>query len=139
MHLSKGCQYGIQAVVYLAQQDNASFVPVKNISQELQLPYSFLTKVLQALTRKKLLESHRGPKGGVRLAHPPDQITLKEVIQALEGARFFDSCVLGLSGCEGPKACLMRTRCLGDPIFPRERLVALSVKEVADGLPLSEL
>ena len=105
MLLSKACEYGIRAALYLASLDEEGYVPISRISDDLDLSFPFLTKIFQQLNDAGLLESHRGPSGGVALTRSPDSITLYEVIVAIDGEELFTECVLGLPGCAEEKPC----------------------------------
>lgn len=105
MLLSKSCIYGIRAALFLAGQKNKDFTPIREMSDKLEISFHFLTKILQHLTGEKLLESFKGPNGGVRLAKPGDQITLMEVVVAIDGPGLFTECALGLPGCGVMKPC----------------------------------
>lgn len=105
--LSNACQYGLRAMIHLAQQPAGSFVPVREISSALDVSHTFLAKILQQLVAKDLLTSLRGPSGGVHLAKPSDRILLNDIVLAIDGRKVFDSCVLGLPGCGHRKPCPM--------------------------------
>lgn len=105
MLLSKSCVYGIRAVIFLALKENSSVVSIREISSELNISFHFLTKVLQKLTEAGLVVSQRGASGGVRLTRSADNITLMEIIVAIDGTQIFETCVLGLPGCGVLKPC----------------------------------
>ena len=97
--LSKSCVYGLRAVIYMASIKKDSFVSIRQISEKLDISFYFLTKILQTLTQKNILVSFKGPNGGIRLAKPADQVTLMEIVLALDSAKVFEQCILGLPGC----------------------------------------
>ena len=105
MLLSKACEYGLRAVLYLASLEEDGYVPIGRISDELDLSFPFLTKIFQQLNEADLLESHRGPSGGVAFTRPPDAISLHDVVVAIDGDDLFTECVLGLPGCGDEKPC----------------------------------
>ncbi|GMQ81878.1 MAG: Rrf2 family transcriptional regulator [Rhodothermia bacterium] len=105
MLLSKTCQYGVRAMIYLATDSPDKYVSVRSISSALDISFHFLTKIFQRLTRYGLLLSYRGPNGGIKLSRPASQITLKEVVVAIEGPELFTECVLGLPGCGADRPC----------------------------------
>ncbi|WP_445665824.1 RrF2 family transcriptional regulator [Fodinibius sp. AD559] len=107
MIFSKSCVYGLRAMIYLASISGEGYVSIKGLSEKLDISFHFLTKILQELTAADLLESMKGPKGGVRLSKPSSEITLKEVVEAIDGAAIFTECVLGLPGCGTDKPCPM--------------------------------
>ena len=134
--LSKSCTYGLQAVLFLAGRGEEGYVPIRTISDQLGLSHPFLAKVLQALTREDLLRSQRGANGGVTLARPANDITLAEVVTVLDGARLFETCILGFTVCSGEKPCLLHQR--WGPI--REQIQTLftetSVRDMVQDTPL---
>lgn len=98
--LSKAAVYGLRALVYLAtQRDRTGYVSIGEISEKLDISFHFLTKTFQTLTQHGILESYRGPSGGVVLKKPAEQIFLNDIVKILEGEDFFDKCLLGLPGC----------------------------------------
>ncbi len=103
---SKACTYGIRAALYLAsRQEEEPYVPIREISAKLNISFHFLTKIIQVLTEKKLVNSFRGPNGGVMLARPAGEISLEELVLALESPQFFEGCVLQLPGCGDMTPC----------------------------------
>ena len=108
--LSKSCIYGIQATLYLALQEPTGYVSIRQISDNLGLSYPFLTKVLQHLTRRGLMQSLRGPRGGVALAKPPEEVLLGEIVEAIDGRTRFDGCILGLPECRVDRPCALHER-----------------------------
>lgn len=105
MLLSSACVYGLRASLYLASLKESSFISITQISEKLEISRHFLTKVLQQLTDAGLMKSMTGPKGGVRLAHPADEIKLLEIVAAIDGTDVLTECVLGLPGCGSAKPC----------------------------------
>lgn len=103
--LSQSCKYGIRAAIYLALKEKEGFISINEISKNLNIPFHFLTKTLQLLTQIKLLQSNKGPKGGVRLAISAERITLMEIVLAIDGAKLFEQCIIGLPGCGVLKPC----------------------------------
>ena len=141
MVLSKGCEYGLRAMIFVAQcdTDDASFVPIRKISERLGISFHFLTKVLQQLNEANLIESFRGPRGGVRLASKPADITLKEIVLALDGPALFTECVLGLPGCGDKTPCPLHGSWSGQRDLLNNLLASTTLSEttrqiVADGL-----
>ena len=77
------------------------------MAAELGISIHFLTKIQHSLTQRGLLNSFRGPNGGIAFQIPPEQILLADLIRALEGDDFFDKCLLGLPGCGELHPCPM--------------------------------
>jgi len=105
MLLSKACEYGLRATLYLASAPRGTYVASRAISDDLGLPYPFFAKVTQTLTHAGVLSSQRGPTGGVALARAASEISLAEVVTAIDGTALFTECVLGLPGCGHEQPC----------------------------------
>lgn len=104
MIYSKPCEYAIRSLAYLASAPQGS-VPAEEIAQAEKLPAPVLSKILQELARKGLLESRRGPGGGFRLARRPQLITLRDVVAAVDGLDQFLECAVGLERCSDDSPC----------------------------------
>ncbi len=106
--ISKSGEYGLRALLYMASnQKNKGYFNIRDMSEELDISFHFLTKILQVLTQKGILQSYRGTNGGVGFFKNPEEITLSAIIRALEGDDFFDKCLLGLPGCGERQPCPM--------------------------------
>jgi len=110
MLLSKSCVYGLRAAIYLATKEENDFVPIKKMSETLEISHHFLTKILQQLTAKKLLDSYKGPNGGVKLKKEGSKISLMDIVSAIDGPQLLTECVLGLPGCGHKKPCPMHDK-----------------------------
>lgn len=107
MLLSKSCEYGIRATLYVSSSGQDGYLSIREISDKLDLSFHFLTKILQKLTHAGLLHSFRGPNGGVALAKPANKITLADIVIAIDGPELFTECILGLPECGEQKPCPM--------------------------------
>lgn len=121
MLLSKSCEYGLRATLYLVTLKREGYVSIREISEELDISFHFLTKIFQKMTQAGLLESFRGPNGGIMLARPAGQITLRDIVLAIDGPDLFRECVLGLPGCGNERPCPMHSRWAVE----RERIEAM--------------
>jgi Rrf2 family protein len=102
---SKKCEYGLQAVLYMAAQDNGCVCPAEEISKKLKIPKEFISKILQSLTESGIVESKKGKSGGFKLAKPTTKIKLINIVEAIDGLESFNSCVLGFPNCSPEKPC----------------------------------
>ena len=105
MLLSKTCDYAIRAALYIAVNEDRQFVPIREISEQLNISFHFLTKILQILTQKDIMASFKGPKGGIALARPAGKISVKEIVLAVDGPQIFENCLLGLEKCGEENPC----------------------------------
>ena len=98
--LSATCKYGIRAVIFIASRPDPKInTGLKQISEELRIPRPYLAKILQTLSRKKILHSSKGPHGGFYLLVPAGKLTLMNIIEAIDGGDFFDSCYVTGEKC----------------------------------------
>jgi len=102
--LSATCKYGIRAVLYISSKpDTKVNVGLKEISENLKIPQPYLAKILQVLARRKILRSTKGPHGGFYLLVPAEKLTLMDIIDAIDGRDFFDSCYVTGERCNFDK------------------------------------
>lgn len=144
MLLSKRCEYGLRAALYLATEDLDGYVAIRDVSRALGIPYHFLAKIVQDLIGAGLLTSHRGPAGGVALARPTTRITLREIVLALDGPGVFTACVLGLPGCGLQRPCPLHdqwaeTRDRFHRMFEEATLGSMAARIKANGFRLSDV
>ena len=102
---SKKCEYGMQAILYLAAKEKGTLVSAEEISKALKIPREFISKILQSLRESGLISSSKGKSGGFSLAKPASRIKLIDVVSAIDGLDIFDSCVLGFHECSPTHPC----------------------------------
>jgi Rrf2 family protein len=107
---SRRCDYALQALLFVADNKTVAMTSIKELTGELGIPYYFLAKILRDLTRKGLLVSHKGPRGGFALSRPAKSITLFDIIEAVDEAGFATNCVLGFPECSEQKPCALHSR-----------------------------
>lgn len=93
MHLTKGVEYGLEGILYLARHHREEPALIREISRATAIPETFLSKIFQKLATKGLIRSRRGFRGGFRLARPARRITLREIVEALQGPIEFHRCL----------------------------------------------
>jgi len=118
--------YGIRALIYLAQQPADKVCFISEISAGMNIPEKYLAKILQCLSKGGLVKSYRGVKGGFSLAKPPEELTIKDAFECLEGPMSLHKCVSDPGSCELNEDCNVR------PIWVRAQERLLEVFESAD-------
>lgn len=103
--LSQGSQYALSAVIALAKQPQGTTISAAKLAEPLNCPAAYLSQILSKLKPSGIINSRRGLNGGVYLARRPNEITLMEVIEAIDGAEFFTQCFLGIEGCGSIEPC----------------------------------
>ena len=106
MIYSTGCQYGIRALMNMAREaPDGRFLLLRRIIGEDDLPAHFVGKILQTLVREGMLLSAKGRGGGFALSVPPEKITLRRIVNALDGPQRNNRCILGFSPCDSAQEC----------------------------------
>jgi Rrf2 family protein len=145
--ITRSSEYAIRALTFLAQQPaDAGYVLVRDMARRLDIPAPFLGKILQPLVARELVHSQRGRKGGFRLNRRPEEITLYQVVDALEFLTGSRACFLGQAECSDERACPMHTYWKAAAEGFEQRLVSTSLADVVrfcderphSGYPLPE-
>ncbi len=110
--LSKTCKYAVRAAIYLTvNSGDKKKTGIKVIAKELDIPSPFLGKILQTLVKYKILSSAKGPYGGFGLAKNADDITLYDIVVAIDGTDLFRQCLISTRTCfENRKQCALHSR-----------------------------
>ena len=120
LRLSKKADYALMATTHLALRGDLGSSSAREIAEQYDIPIELMAKVLQRLVQRGLLASHQGTRGGYRLSRPPRQMTVADVIQAIDGPVTVTACASGDETCEQFSKCNVR-----DPLWRvRERILA---------------
>ena len=125
IRLSKITDYGIVLLAHLARHGGDAPHAAREVAAEVDLPLPMVSKVLKALARRGLLESQRGPKGGYSLVRAPGEISVSEMVTALEGPVALTECNLGPHICGHEAGCPVR-----GPWFVINRVVQRALSQV---------
>jgi Rrf2 family protein len=99
MRITRQADYATRALLYLASAKKGKRVATSQIAIEQQIPASFLSKIISQLSLAGLLNTSRGARGGIRLAREAEQITLLDVIEAIDGPIQLNICVEDKGSC----------------------------------------
>ena len=110
MIYSGACAYAIRAMTRLAYMRSDGYVLLNELCEATDLPRMFIAKIFQELVRKQLLVSAKGRGGGFALARPGTEITVFDIVAAIDGRRQFDKCVVGLGECDDRQSCPLHNR-----------------------------
>ncbi len=104
MQITRETDYAIRCILYVASSENGTAV-VGEISKAQSVPKTFAAKIMQKLQRAGLVKSKRGVKGGYTLTRRPSDITLLDVIEAIEGPLSLNVCVIDQNSCDRVSHC----------------------------------
>ncbi|MBC7383955.1 MAG: Rrf2 family transcriptional regulator [Bacteroidia bacterium] len=103
---SKSCEYAIKAMIFVAQKSKTDLrVSVKEIAKGIDSPEHFIAKIMQDLSRKKLVQSVKGPNGGFYMNKPDLKTSIADIVKAIDGDYMYTDCVLGLKACSEKNPC----------------------------------
>ena len=143
LKLSKKADYALMALQYMASVQFSDLTKVrmvntKEIAEEHHIPVELLAKVLQALAKQEIIESHNGPKGGYILGREPKGISIADVLEALEGPLGIADCYHendhGL--CEQLDRCNIRTPLLKVQESIYQLLNSMTIEDMMSDSPL---
>ncbi len=107
MQITRQADYAVRAVLHLAKNGDTR-TATSMIAEEQRIPPSFLAKIVSQLSIAGLLHTSRGARGGVTLARAPKDITLLEVIEAIDGPIQLNECVGDTGSCSFDADCPLR-------------------------------
>lgn len=107
-HLSKKTEYGLQALTYLSNLEDSRWANVTEIARSAMIPKELLAKILSELVKAGLALSFSGPTGGFRAAKDPKNISLAEILTALENKTGLIACDTGDGACKQRQHCTIR-------------------------------
>jgi Rrf2 family protein len=105
MQITRQADYAVRAVLHLARINNGERAATSTVAKEQRIPPSFLAKIISQLSIAGLLYTSRGARGGVTLARSPHDITLLEVIEAIDGPIQLNECVGENGTCTFDENC----------------------------------
>ena len=111
MELTRKGDYAIRGIVYLASQPPNKISLLSEIAAAVDVPQTFLAKIFQQFSKTGIVKSFRGTGGGFLLAGPPEEITLLQVVEAVEGPILPNRCVLKAGECERDVSCTVHPVC----------------------------
>ncbi len=129
IRITKQTDYGIVLLTHLAAHADRQYA-APELAAETRLPLPMVSKILKLLARDGLLASHRGVKGGYSLARPAEEISMAEIIAALEGPIAITECISVESDCSHEALC---------PVRSNWQRINLAVRSALEGISLAEM
>jgi len=130
LRITKQTDYAIVLLTHFAVDKARSVHNARDLAQAVNLPLPTTSKILKALARADLLNSHRGVKGGYRLARDPKDISVHEVIRALEGPIAITECLDASADCGIEPTC---------PVRANWHRINGAVQDALAAIPLSDM
>lgn len=126
----RNTDYALRLLVNLAKNQNGGPVSTRAAAKEEGVPYQLACKLMQKLHKSELVESCMGPKGGFRLGREPSQVSLREVVETIQGPISVNRCLMVAGACQRQRDCGARAK-LGE--------LQQVVRDYLDRITLDEL
>ncbi len=130
MELTRKGEYAIRGIIYLAEQPPGKMALISEIAESTEAPQTFLAKIFQNFAKQGIVNSYRGTGGGFTLARPASEITLREIVEAVEGPIMPNRCLIGRGACDRDNNCTVH------PVWKR---IQGEVVKILDGVTIAEL
>lgn len=128
---SKSCEYGIRAIIYIASEnEKGEKVGICEICKNIEAPEHFTAKILQILSRNKIVSSQKGVHGGFFIDDFQKDIRLIDVVTAIDGKALFTGCGLGLKQCSEANPC---------PLHNKFKAIRNDIKRMLEETSIDEL
>jgi Rrf2 family iron-sulfur cluster assembly transcriptional regulator len=123
--------YAILALACLHDNEDR-WVLAQEIASRSDIPKPYLHKILHALGKAGVIQTKRGYRGGMSLSKPAEEITLFDLVKAVEGSRWMNRCLLGLSECSDERACPTHAFWSEQRKLIEKKLKSINLAEVAE-------
>jgi len=130
MELTRKGEYAIRGIIYLAKQPVGKVILVSEVAEATGVSQTFLAKIFQNFAKLGLVNSFRGTGGGFLLGRPAAKITLRQVVEAVEGPIIPNRCLSGDGNCSREAECM---------VHPVWRKVQGEVGAILDSVTLEDL
>lgn len=112
MELNNTSKYAIRILGYIANYSEGKLLSARELSEALNIPYKFLTKIVTDLVKEGYIISIRGREGGNKLSRDASQITLMEILNTFNELNTQAECILGIGSCDNKKRCALHDQWL---------------------------
>ncbi len=132
MHLTREGDYAVRVLVDLAGRPQGDVVRTEDLTRATGVPKAYLAKIIQALARGSLVRTRQGPGGGVVLAKDPASITLRQMVEAVEGPIHLNRCLVRAGECPRDSFCAVH------PVWARIQAMLIRELEAVTARDLAE-
>ena len=110
MQLSNTSKYAVRILSFIASAADTKLQNSKNIAEQLEIPYKFLTKIMTELVKLEFVISIRGRDGGFKLAKEASEITILEILNGFNEFAHYHDCILGMGACNPHNKCSLHDK-----------------------------
>jgi Rrf2 family protein len=131
MKLNNTSQYAIRILSYITTQGKESLISATQLSEELLIPYKFLTKIMTELVKANLVESIRGREGGFRLKQDAAEIKVDDILNLFNDSIKDEECLLGIGFCNGMCKCALHDQWMEPKLLLQKMFRESSLQDIA--------
>lgn len=106
--INRKTDYAVRVMVCLARRPAGTRLATQIVQNEMLVPHAFLQRIVADLSRAELIYTFAGPNGGLQLARPPHEISLRQIWEALEGPMLISDCLNSCGDCPLENDCPVR-------------------------------
>jgi Rrf2 family protein len=132
VRLTREGDYAVRVLVDLAGRGRGEVVRTRDLTEATGVPRAYLAKIIQVLARARLLETRQGPRGGVALLRDPASVTLRQIVEAVEGPIHLNRCLVRAGQCPRDAFCAVH------PVWARIQAVLVRELEAVTARDLAE-
>jgi Rrf2 family protein len=135
MRITQESDYGFRVILYLSKLGYGEKIEAKSISQDENIPLRFLLKLLRKLTQSNIIKSYRGVNGGYALNQMPENITLKDIIESIDGPIHINRCLYDVDHCNLKRAHICGVHNALETVQLKliKELESINFKDILDG------
>ncbi len=130
MLLTRAADYAVRVMIHMAKLQEGQRTSLPELATSVQAPQSFLSKVMQALTKAGLVRSWRGNDGGFEILDVGRKCSLREVVEAIDGPLFLNTCLVSGDACEREHLC---------PAHDVWERAQMAVMNILDGVSVTQM
>jgi Rrf2 family protein len=128
--IKRNTDYALRALFSLAANYGKGVLSVRAIANKQNIPYPLACKLMQKLQKNKLLKSSAGPSGGYELAKSPGEISVLDIVEAIQGPVYFNLCLNGDFNCELSSNCPLQPKLIQLQKQTNESLKSITLEEI---------
>ena len=131
MKLNNTSQYAIRILAYIADHKEKTLFSATELSNELSIPYKFLTKIMTELVKTDFIESIRGREGGFKLKKSASEIKVDDILNIFNDSIKDEECILGIGFCNGMCKCALHDQWMEPKLLMQRMFRESSLQDIA--------
>ena len=131
MHLSNTSKYSIRILAYMVNHKDSPLISAKELSESLEIPYKFLTKIMTELVSVGFIESIRGREGGYKFLKKASKITVSDILELFNDSIKDEACILGIDSCDAKNKCALHDKWITSKLQLQKMFKESTIESIA--------